>query len=161
MMMVMHKPGCNYGVPGRGWTCTCDRLPTPTRTDLEVLADRQRVGRPNVVYVAHPVGSDVPGNIARTKRWLRWLIDKVPNVVWMCPWLPYLDVLDDKNLEDRTWAIQADCEIARHCDGIVLVGGRISEGMAAEVAAVQGHPVLVFDWTYLGDEPPEGGWRPR
>lgn len=28
-----------------------------------------------VLYVAHPVSGDVEANLARARRWLRWLVD--------------------------------------------------------------------------------------
>jgi hypothetical protein len=43
-----------------------------------------------------------------------------------------------------------------HCDGIVLVGGRLSHGMAREAAAAAEAGVEITSLLHLGVEPPEG-----
>lgn len=112
-----------------------------------------------VVYLAHPVSGDVAANIARAMRWLRWLMDNEPDVAFCCPWLPYLDVLNEDNAEHRARGLRDDVEIAKRCDGIVLCGGRLSGGMALERDAVIAAGGFVIDLTGFGDEPVPGLWR--
>lgn len=109
---------------------------------------------PPLIYLAHPVGGDIRGNCARARRWLRWLIDAVPEVHWVCPWLPYVDVLDDSVPAHREWAMQADLAVARRCDGIVLCGGRVSDGMRRELEAARLNlEATVIDLTPYAPDP--------
>lgn len=119
-----------------------------------------------VVYLAHPLGGEVDANAARARRWLRWLMDREPDVAFCCPWLPFVDVgypdekrgpgaIDPDSMpEYRNRCLRDDIAIARLCGGIVLVGGRVSPGMQQEADAVRESGGFVIDLTMLGDEPP-------
>jgi hypothetical protein len=112
-----------------------------------------------VVYCAAPVGAaTVEGvllNVARAERWFRALLLAEPDVALLASWLPYVRVLNDGNAEHRARGIRDDHAIIERVkpDGIVLVGGRISEGMEAEIDAVTGWGGWVSDLTSLGAEP--------
>lgn len=107
-----------------------------------------------VVYLAHPVSGDAIGNAARARLWLRWLMDSEPDVAFCAPWLPYLDVCDDDDPAQRERCLRDDLSIAVRCDGIVLVGGRISSGMKLERDAVLNAGGWSADLTSLGLSPP-------
>jgi hypothetical protein len=109
-----------------------------------------------VAYFAHPLAGNVQENIKRAKRWLRWLMDYEPNVAFCCPWLPFVDVLDEGRPDHRRRGLRDDIVIARRCDGIVLCGGRISNGMRMEMEAVVEVGGWVADLTKFGEEPPVG-----
>jgi len=112
-----------------------------------------------IVYLAHPLGGDVDANAARARRWLRWLMDTCPQYAFCCPWLPFVDVgyPDDKRgpgaidpdsmPEYRARCLRDDIAIAARCDGIVLVGDRVSPGMAQERDAVVASGGWVADLT--------------
>lgn len=113
-----------------------------------------------LIYVAHPCGSpaEQPANLARCKRWLRWLIltSSLPDqMAFLCPWLHELELQLAHPGELPVWhraAIMDRCiAVAARCDGLVLVGGRISPGMQREADVAPS----VLDLTHLGDEPPE------
>lgn len=91
-----------------------------------------------VVYLAHPVGAPTPdgvaANLASARKWLAVLIEACPDVAWCVPWLPYLDVLED-SAENRTRGLRDDCEVAKRCDAILMVGPRVSDGMQLEAEA--------------------------
>ncbi len=118
--------------------------------------------RPQLVYLAHPLGPTEPGNApaqvranaARARRWLAWLIARELDTVFVANWLTYVDVLDDGSAAHRDRGIRDGLALTWFCDGIVLVGGRISLGMRAELEAVAGAGGWVADLTYLGEEPP-------
>lgn len=108
-----------------------------------------------VFYVAHPVSGDVDGNVRRALAWLRWLRRYDTTTAYVAPWIAgLLAGEDDSDPEQRERGL-LDCEAtAARMDGIVLVGGRISQGMARELAAVRAAGGVSVDLTYLGAEVP-------
>ena len=111
---------------------------------------------PQLGYVAHPVGAgpDRTANLARVRRWLRYLIARYPDLALVVPWLPYCDVLEEAP-EHRARGLRDDRAVQRWCDAIVLVGGYLSPGMAEELAFAQEQGHDVIDLLHLGLEPPE------
>jgi hypothetical protein len=109
-----------------------------------------------VVYMAHPVSGNVEENLARARRWVRWIYDHYPNVVVLAHWIVDCEVLDDANPAHREKGLAHDFAIIRRCDEIWLVGGRVSEGMGLESAyATDDCGLPALDLTYLGPEPPQ------
>lgn len=113
-----------------------------------------------VYYVAHPVAGDVAQNARRARQWLAWLMDGEPEVAFVAPWLPYVDAFIERfgGIDDQGSIFRARCmldnrTLIARCDGIVLCGGRVSDGMKLELAALQLH-AAVIDLTHLGAEPP-------
>lgn len=112
-------------------------------------------GRPTY-YVAAPVSGDVKANVERALRWLRHLRRADPNSTYICPWVAALQSGEDDNDPVQRERGLVDCEtVAALCAGIVLVGGRISSGMAREREAVIAAGGRVVDYTGLGAEPPD------
>lgn len=109
-----------------------------------------------IIYMAHPVGHDPERdeNLARARRWFRWLLDEYPQDAIAVPWLAYCSALDETPA-NRERGIRDDLAQLRRCDAIALVGGRLSPGMAAErdVAVING--LKVIDLRHLGAEPPK------
>lgn len=103
-----------------------------------------------LIYLAHPVGGDASGNADKARTWLRVLIGLVPEVNWICPWIPSVDVLDDTDEAHREWAMRVNLATVRRCDGIVLCGGRVSNGMRDELnECTDGRAAIVIDLTGL------------
>ena len=115
-----------------------------------------------VVYMAHPLGGDVEGNSARARRWLAWLMTAEPDYAFCVPWLPFVDAfvriygrVDDAGHPFRDRCMRDNLAIGARCDGIALVGGRVSAGMAAERELFLLSPArFIVDLTRLGPEPP-------
>lgn len=146
-----------------------------------------------ILYVAHPVSptdaemaiasgsiSTLPTmtvainrNLKRAMRWLDWLRRSFPETTFVAPWIAsILAGADDSDPVQRE-AGMLDClATIERCDGIVLVGDRISSGMRRETEhgthrLLSGcswfslAPTLgdvpefqVYDLTKLGAEPP-------
>lgn len=108
-------------------------------------------------YMAHPVSGDVAGNLARAKRWLKWLYKEYTDWGIIAPWLEIVEYsgLDNNNLEDLLRGLEIDKETVARCDGIILVGGQISRGMHMELEVAKQHGLHIEDLTKLGPEPPE------
>jgi hypothetical protein len=71
-------------------------------------------------------------NAENAKRWLRWFLDNDKARVYMLPWLAEVELSCEGPVIPWEEAITRDEEIVRRCDGVVLVGGRVSMGMARE-----------------------------
>lgn len=104
-----------------------------------------------VLYLAHPVTGDVPGNLAKAKRWLRWAQTAFATCAVIAPWIAWIDLGDDDgDPAVRERGLQRDEAVVSRCDAILLVGGRVSTGMAREAKAAK----ATIDLTVLGEEPP-------
>lgn len=107
-----------------------------------------------VLYMAHPLsGEAAPSiNIKRALRWLSWLRSSFPRTTFIAPWIAsVMSVGGDGTVAEREAGLVDDCAVVERCDGVVLVGGRISSGMMRESASAK----WTSDLTWLGDEPPK------
>lgn len=133
--------------------------------------------KPPVLYLAHPVAatpeqierkrfetdpsyhhrlteSCIDDNLESALAWLGWLVKHTDWAISM-PWWPYVKALGEDGADLRERGLRDDCAMAERCDGIILVGGRISSGMQRELDAVRAAGGRVIDLTYLGPTPPE------
>lgn len=140
----------------------------------DVTREGQQGSRRTVLYMAAPlsptelefvlVGGDpdhaLLDNLDRAERWLAWLRRSFPDVTIIAPWIASVRAsADDTNPATRERGLIDDCAVVERCDGIVLVGGRISSGMARERATAEDAGLDVVDLTALGAEPPAAGER--
>jgi len=109
-----------------------------------------------IFYVAHAVSGDVDANVKRALGWLRYLRHADPANTFIAPWIAAILSGEDDNDPTARERGLVDCEtVAARCDGIVLVGGRVSSGMARERDAVLRAGGDVRDLTPMGEEPPQ------
>lgn len=117
------------------------------------------------MYMAAPVGAptvtEIRANLARARRWLWYLRRTRPDDTILCPWIVDVELAIENHGDEATQRANGlrDCEaIVSRCDGLIVVGGRLTEGMAREcgafLRATLGHG-LFLDLLYLGQEPPE------
>lgn len=109
-----------------------------------------------LTYMCHPVAGDIPGNLARAKLWLRWLVENThePSAV-IAPWITEVEIWDDSKPADRESGL-ARCEaVIERCDEILLVGGRVSNGMDRERRHAIDCGIKVIDMTTMGALPPK------
>ena len=107
-----------------------------------------------VVYLAHPLSGDVIGNLASAKRWVRWVETAYPDFAVVASWIVECEIWDDSDPEHRAAGLARDLAVIERCESLVLVGGRVSEGMAAEQRWAMSRGIPVLDLTHLGAEPP-------
>lgn len=111
----------------------------------------------------HALRRPVRANLDSAMRWLSWLRKSFPETTFIAPWIANImageDDLDPKQHEA---GLLDACAVIERCDGIVLVGRRISSGMRREMEhGVADHayrsshvaPLLVYDLTSMGKEP--------
>lgn len=107
-------------------------------------------------YMAHPVAGDAKSNAQRALRWLAWLRKQEPEAIITAPWLAsLLSGDDDADPRQRERAVREGEVIAAMCDGVILVGGRISSGMQRELDICAGNGGTICDLTSLGADPPD------
>lgn len=116
------------------------------------------VPRKPVLYLAHPVSGDMRGNARRAIDWIRWFHERHPEVIVVAPWvaevLAFADSKPDAAGPCATCpgnferVIPDDEEIVRHLDGVVMVGGRVSPGMARERDAALAAGLCVINMTH-------------
>lgn len=115
---------------------------------------------PPMIYIAHPVGASTPDgvaeNLARAKRWLGYLMKHFGGVTTLVmSWAPLVEACGAENeKQNRENGMRMNFKVLDACKSIWMVGGRISPGMATEAAYVRDMRRPVFDFTFLGDEPP-------
>jgi hypothetical protein len=73
-------------------------------------------------------------NMRRALRWLAWLRASFPETTFIAPWIATIESLEGNDTPVfREAGLVDDCAVVERCDGIVLVGGRISSGMRREM----------------------------
>lgn len=73
-------------------------------------------------------------NIDRAMLWLSWLSRSFPETTFIAPWIASVMAgADDSDPVQREAGIVDACLTIERCDGIVLCGPRISEGMRREM----------------------------
>lgn len=107
-----------------------------------------------VAYVAHPLGAgpDREANRQRAMRWCNWVarsLGMAPSADWIT-----LSGIWDETPENRALGIECDLAQVVRCSRVLLVGGRISDGMRQEATYGNAAGVHVYDLTFLGNEPP-------
>lgn len=126
-----------------GWDSMAD--PRDPRLRFGLLRERERLA--------------LRANLERAKRWLAWLRRAFPQITFIAPWIAAIESgSDDSDPAARLAGIADCCAVIERCDGIVLCGGRVSEGMGRECDhglefwGVENFEVV--DLTGLGAEPP-------
>lgn len=116
-----------------------------------------------VWYMAHPVSEDVDPtsptfgerharhfrkNIDNAKLWLAWLMENDRSRVYIAPWIVEVQLVDE-SLMVTTYdeALLDDEEVVRRLDGIILVGGKITQGMARERVVNETRGNKEIDWS--------------
>jgi len=90
-------------------------------------------------------------NAERAMRWLAWLRRSFPLVTFIAPWIAsVLAGDDDRDPVMRAAGIADAVTLIPRLDGVVMVGGRVSEGMRCEGDVAR----QVVSLTHLGAEPP-------
>lgn len=125
-----------------------------------------RTGIPDrIMSWAEALRVETRANLDRALRWMAWLRRAFPRVTFIAPWIEHaLSGDDDTDPAQREKGLHDDCAVVERCDGLVLVGGRVSSGMQRESGSAQ----AVYDLTPLGNEPPAvltavdlAGWVPE
>lgn len=111
-------------------------------------------------YVAHPVAGDVAGNVARALRWYRYLVANYGEWALCMPYVAHVlahgvDAMPGTEATYRARGMRDNLAFVRQMDGIILVGGVVTQGMDEELRHALANGKWSLDLTALGPEPPE------
>ena len=87
-----------------------------------------------IIYIAHPISGDVPGNINKILAIVKEINLKYPEVVPFAPYVVDCLAMNDDIPEERERGIKNDIALFNKgfIDAVFLCGDRISAGMQAE-----------------------------
>lgn len=106
-------------------------------------------------YMCHPVAGDIPGNLARARLWLKWVVENsLEPIAVIAPWISDVEIWDDDKPMDREAGLARCRAVIERCDEVILVGGRVSSGMDMERRHAMKHAITVVDMTAMGALPP-------
>jgi hypothetical protein len=108
-----------------------------------------------VVYVAHPLGAseDRELNRANAAKWCAYLA-KTYKLAPVADWIVLSGVWNETT-DLRELGLSIDKALIERCDELVMVGGRISPGMAIEAEHARACRIPVTSLLHLGYEVPE------
>lgn len=116
---------------------------------------------PTVAYLTHPLGerdagdgTEWPDNMANAMDWFKFLVQTTRWAI-CCPWYAYAVAVQDAYHRPRMLVDQV--ELVSRCDIFVMVGGRSSPHMRAELYAAQrsrSRTIPVLDLLHLGYRAP-------
>lgn len=103
-----------------------------------------------VAYLAHPlgIGGDREKNIENATDWLSYLQLAMPGIAFTANWILIASRWSEE--DGRSLGLDLDKTHVENADFIVLVGGRVSPGMAIERQHAVDNEVLCIDLTGLG-----------
>lgn len=141
------------------WTCTTMPDVAPPTTCPQCTPSHGGCGprQPRFLSPVDIARGIVACNLARAKRWMAWLTAADDGCAFVAPWITAVEILRDDVAEDRARGMRDNMVSLRRCDALVLVGGRISPGMALERAEAEVYGLTVIDATDMGEEPPADG----
>lgn len=103
--------------------------------------------RPLLVYIAHPMGGDIPGNKAKVLGICRAILSD--SVIPFAPYLTAFDYLDDSNPDQRRMGMEMNKYFfdQKIIDVLLICGDRISSGVRSEIklALENGIPMAILD----------------
>lgn len=130
--------------------------------ELDALIAACQGPKKELIYVAHPVSGAPMDNVFRTVQWIEWFTKNDPTRIYVAPWMGEVLAFPGKSGETRhrAWdeALNDDEQVIEHFDGIILVGGRVSDGMRREMNAASRLNKSVTDMSQyaLPENLPEG-----
>lgn len=109
-----------------------------------------------IFWMCHPLSGGIAENLKNARAWMHFLLRAIPAIDIAADWILWCEILDDEDPADRVRGIEFDANMIRRLSGVVLVGGRISTGMASErdAALAAFGPGSVVDLTFLGRDVP-------
>ncbi len=103
-----------------------------------------------LVFLAHPVGGDVSGNIERGLAALKAYELANPGVAIVAPWISSCMRWSDSSPDQRSAQLERGLRTLERCDELYLCGPLVSPGMQEEINYARSLGIPIFDATELG-----------
>lgn len=102
-----------------------------------------------IVYIAHPVGGDVDGNLKKVAKITRDIMLGSDKAIPVAPYYLMCNALDDNNTEEREIGMDATLNYIKYAKvtQLWLYGDRISAGMKKEIELAHYLGLLVIPMT--------------
>lgn len=102
-----------------------------------------------IAYIAHPIGGDVSGNIAKIISIIRKINLEEPETIPFASYIADIYALDDNIPEERTRGMKNSMTLltAGFVTELRLYGNKISSGMQEEVALAKQHQIPIVPMT--------------
>lgn len=125
------------------------RAGAPAQIISDIVAEVAALTAPTkpVVYLCHPVSGDVEANLAATRVWIKWLVDRTTWAV-SAPWVAYVEALAEAGYRER--GLADDLALVERHTLVIAVGDRCSEGMSVELDHAVACGIPVINVTGLG-----------
>jgi hypothetical protein len=106
---------------------------------------QRKLKRPPLVYICSPYAGEIEKNVQNARRYCRFAARQ--NCLPLAPHLHYPQFLDDSNPHDRALGLSFGLTLLGLCAKVWVFGGRVSSGMAAEIAKAKkrGIPIRYFN----------------
>lgn len=102
----------------------------PVAPTAEEVAHIRELHRNEEPVCSDRIRYEVEANVANAMRWLAWLRRNFPETTFIAPWIASIQSGEnDADPKQREAGLVDACAVVERCDGVVLVGGRISSGM--------------------------------
>jgi len=100
-----------------------------------------------IIYIAHPISGDIPGNLEKIRLIVREINLTMPDVVPFAPYWLDCHALDDTIQSERERGIKNDIALFKKgfIDELWLCGNRLSAGMIAEKQLAEDLGIKVVD----------------
>ena len=97
-----------------------------------------------IVYIAHPIGGDVEGNLAKLREVVRGINKHYSNIIPFVPYYSDVVSMDDNNPADRERGISNNLQVLSSgvVDALWVIGDKVTKGMQSEIdtALMNGTP---------------------
>lgn len=90
-----------------------------------------------LVYICSPLRGDYEKNIRKAQEACAWVMLNFPDTIAIAPHIYFTQFLDDTNPNERSLGMEAGLALLEKCDELWVIGNRVSEGMAAEIARAE------------------------
>jgi hypothetical protein len=127
--------------------CNSKGYPDPTAYNALSAVTREKKAKQYLplVYIASPFAGDTERNITRARGYCRFAVSK--GFIPLAPHLHYPQFMDDADTAQRDLGLRFALILLGKCDELWRFGGKVSAGMAAEIAKAKrrGMPVRCFN----------------
>lgn len=121
------------------------RFATPNEVLTTLAKSLEKIhSDPKTVFIIHPIGGDVEGNVAKIKALCKRIHQEELDTVAIAPYLHLLEVLDDNDPVERATGLLMSCHfLTELCDEAWCFGE--SDGCAIECAIAKRFNIPLID----------------